>query len=538
MTRHRAPLAAAYLMALAALALSPVASLVYVATRQAGDWAHLVTYVLPPASANTLALLCGVGALTLLIGTATAWLVTTFEFPGRRLSVWLLPLPLAIPTYIVAYIYVDLFDAVGAAWPVFRVFNIRSLGGAIFLMSFVLYPYVYLAARAMFLTRSIAMSEMARVSGASRRWQLTRDIVLPLARPALATGVALALLETVNDVGASEYLGVPTVTISIFTTWLNRGNFANAAQIACALLAVVIVLFAIERHGRRHRSSVGIDQHAREAPRIKIAGATRAIACMACLVPVLIGFLIPLAALVNEVWRRGLLLSFDAELLRHSATTFRFSAVATAIVVVAGFSGAAAARAARSRFFHACAGVATIGYAIPGAVLALGLLSPLVSIDEGINWLTATLAGKTVGLVIAGSGGAVITAYVLRYLAIAIGFGQAGLARIATDLDEAARMAGARPARVAWTIQWPLLRPAVSGAALLLFVDCLKELPATLLLRPLNVETLATYIYQFASRGNFEEGALAALVIIGAGTVPAVWLARFAGNGVRVNSRT
>ena len=540
MRRMRSPLAAAYLTVLAALALAPIASLVVLASQQAGDWQHLTAYVLPPAAANTAVLLAGVGLITFVAGTGTAWLVTTFEFPARRIFVWLLPLPLAIPTYIVAYVYADLFEAFGPVASMFRSIgwqtpNIRSLPGAIFVMSFVLYPYVYLASRAMLLTQSAAMIEMARVSGASR-WQLTRDIALPLARPAIATGVTLALLETLNDVGASEYLGVQTLTIAIFTTWLNRGSLANAAQIACALLMIVIVLFAVERYSRKRRSFVGIDQHARRMPRLTLPGAAGVLAFAACLLPAMIGFVIPAVALAREVFRRGLLTGFDPALLSHSATTLRYAAFAAVIAVTAGFAAAAAIRSARSGLLDKFAGAASIGYALPGTVLALGLLSPLVAGDEAINWLTSATLGKTVGLIIAGSGGAVIVAYVLRFLAIAIGFGQAGLARIATDLDEAARISGARPSQVMRTIHWPLLRPAVAGAALLIFVDCLKELPATLLLRPLNVETLSTYIYQYASRGNFEEGALAALLIVAAGLVPAIWLARF-GSGIKPASR-
>jgi iron(III) transport system permease protein len=533
MRRIRSPLAAAYLTTLAALALAPIASLVVIASRQAGDWEHLAAYVLPPALANTVILLAGVGLITFAVGAGTAWLVTTFEFPARRIFVWLLPLPLAIPTYIVAYVYSDLFEALGPVATLFKSLglqtpNIRSLGGAVLLMSFVLYPYVYLASRAMFITQSAAMIEMARVSGASR-WRLTRDIALPLARPAIATGVTLALLETLNDVGASEYLGVQTLTIAIFTTWLSRGNLANAAQMACALLTIVIVLFAIERHSRKRRSFVGIDHGARHAPRLKLSGANGALASAACLLPVLVGFLVPTIVLLREVFKRGLLVGFDPALVIHSTTTLKYAAIAAAVAVAAGFAAATAIRAAKSRFLDSCAGAASIGYALPGTVLALGLLTPLVAFDEVLNWATSVTAGKAVGLVIAGSGGAVIAAYVLRFLAIAIGFGQAGLARIATDLDEAARIAGARPWQVTRTIQWPLLRPAIAGAALLIFVDCLKELPATLLLRPLNVETLSTYIYQYASRGNFEEGALAALIIVAAGLLPAIWLARFGG---------
>jgi iron(III) transport system permease protein len=303
------------------------------------------------------------------------------------------------------------------------------------------------------------------------------------------------------------------------------------------LLALVIVLFAIERYARQSRSYVGIDRSSRPAPRAMLKGARAAWAFAACAVPILIGFIIPAASLINEVASRGLLGNADPTVFRHAVTTLRYAAFATIIAIALGFGAAVAARGIRGQFLKSCTNILAIGYALPGTVLALGLLSPLVSIDEAINWVTSATVGKTVGLVIAGSGGAVIAAYVLRFLAITVGFGQAGLGRIATDLDEAARIAGARPIQVLRTIQWPLLKPAVGGAALLVFVDCLKELPATLLLRPLNAETLSTYIYQFATRGNFEEGALAALMIVAAGMIPALWLAHFGGGGSRSAAR-
>jgi iron(III) transport system permease protein len=534
----RSPLASSYLVLLAAAALAPIASLIYVASGGAGDWGHLLAYVLPPAFFNTAILLLGVAAATLATGAGTAFLVTTFDFPGRNLLVWLLPLPLAIPTYIVAYVYVDLFEAFG---PVAMLFDrlgwsarpdFRTIGGAIFVMACVLYPYVYLAARAMFITQSPAMMEMARSAGANR-WRMTCDIALPMARPALATGLALALLETLNDVGATEYLGVQTLTLSIFTTWLNRGNLANAAQISCALLTIVIVLFAVERYGRQRKSYVGIDQHSRSIARVRLRGLAAAGAAVACTFPVLVGMIVPTAVLVREVILRGLIAAPSSGLLQHSFTTVRYAAIATLIAIALGFGAAVAARTVRRGLFRSFAGVAAIGYALPGTVLALGLLSPLVTVDEMINWITFGIFGKAVGLVVAGSGAAVVAAYVLRFLAISIGFGQAGLARIATDLDEAARISGARPSYVVRTIHWPLLKPAIGGAVLLVFVDCLKELPATLLLRPLNAETLATYVYQFASRGNFEEGALASLIIVAAGMAPALWLARFGAGNAR-----
>jgi iron(III) transport system permease protein len=404
---------------------------------------------------------------------------------------------------------------------------VRSLPGAVFVMGFVLYPYDYLVTRAMFQTQSAGLIEMARVLGASR-WLLARDITLPLARPAIATGVALAMLETLNDIGASEYLGVRTLTLSIFSTWLNRSSLPGAAQIACVMLLAVAALIALERYGRRRQQFTGIDRHPGIARRIPLSGTARWLASAACFLPVALGFLVPLLYLAQEVIARGLLVGFDPALIRHTSNTVLIAACATALTLLLGFSVVFALRLIRRPFAQTCVFAASLGYAVPGTVLALGLLSPLVAVDEAINWFTRSLAGVGVGLVLAGSSAALVIAYAIRFLAIATGFAQAGLARISTELDDAARSAGMRPGGVMWSIQLPLMRPALWGAALLIFVDCLKELPATLLLRPLNVETLSTYIYQFATRGNFEEGSLAALLIVLVGIVPVIRMVRHA----------
>ena len=546
--RWRVGPAAVGLVAVAAalLALAPLAGLLVVALGQTDDlWVHLARYVIPVALTQTALLLAGVAAVTIVIGLGTAWTVTTFQFPGRDACTWVLPLPLAIPTYIVAYVYVDILDALGPVQSALRAMfgwrsaadywfpDVRSLGGAVFVIGCVLYPYVYLAARAMFQTQGSALAEAARVLGA-RPWQLARRITLPLARPAIAVGVALALLETLNDIGASEYLGVHTLTLSIFTTWLNRGSLPGAAQIASLMLLIVAALIGLERHGRRRVDVATAVQDARLGSPIVLAGARRWIALTACLVPIVLGFLLPAGYLAREVIARSLLVGFDPDLIRHAITTVLLASAATVITLVLGFAAVAALRYVKRRLIAACVNVAGIGYAVPGAVLALGLLSPLVLVDESLNTAARLFGAAGVGLLVAGSSAAVIIAYVIRFLAIAIGFAQAGFTRISQELDDVARMLGAGPATLARTIHLPLARPAIGGAALLIFVDCLKELPATLLLRPLNVETLSTYIYQFATRGSFEEGSLAALIIVAAGILPVILITRYADIAAKV----
>ena len=526
-------------VAAAALAVAPLLSLVVLAFGDTGDlWTHLARYVIPPALVQTALLLAGVAALTIVVGTGTAWTVTTFTFPGRDALTWLLPLPLAIPTYIVAYVYVDILDALGPVQSTLRAIfgwrsaadyhfpNIRSLGGAILLFSFVLYPYVYLAARAMFQTQGRLFSEAARMLGA-QPWELARRITFPLARPAIAVGTALALLETLNDIGASEYLGVQTLTLSIFTTWLNRGSLPGAAQMACLLLVIVAALIVLERRGLQRRGFAALGTDGQLASRITLAGAGRWVAAGACFLPVVLGFLLPAGYLLREVAGRGLLAGFDTNLVRYTLTTVALASTATAITLVMGFLAVAALRYTKRPAIAGCVNIAGIGYAVPGTVLALGLLSPLVLVDNALDALSRATTGQGIGLLLTGSAAALVIAYVIRFLAIAIGFAQAGFARIALELDDVARMLGAGPGTLARTIHLPLARPAIWGASLLVFVDCLKELPATLLLRPLNVETLSTHIYQFATRGSFEQGSLAALIIVAVGILPVVRITRY-----------
>lgn len=527
-------------LTVAALLALPLVSLVRIATIGDADiWPHLATYVIPNAAVQTALLLAGVAVVTTVAGAGSAWLVTTFRFPGRGTLLWLLPLPLALPTYIAAYVYVDMLDAAGPVQSGLRALfgwrtaddywfpSVRSLAGAILIIGLVLYPYVYLAARAMFQTQCAVFVDAARAMGASPA-RAMRDITLPLARPALAVGVALALLETLNDIGATEYLGVQTLTLSVFTTWLNRGSLPGAAQIALAMLALVAALIAFEAYGRRHQRYQAAVQDSRVTAPVVLDGARAWLALIACFIPVALGFLIPAGFLLREAVTRSLTTGIDPALLRHSLTTIMLAASATIVILLLGLAAALALRLVRRRFVAGCVTFATLGYAIPGTVLALGLLAPLVAIDDAINWLSLRVTGASIGLIVAGSSAAVIVAYSVRFLAISIGFMQAGLARVATELDEVARACGAGPLKLIGSVHLPLLRPALWGAALLVFVDCLKELPMTLLLRPLNTETLSTYIYQFATRGSFEEGALAALLIVMVGVLPVIRMVHLA----------
>ena len=521
----------------AALVALPVLAIVVIAAQPApGLWSHLIDYVLPLALRDTAALLIGVGAVALLAGAGTAWLVSSHDFPGRGLLLWLLPLPLAIPTYIAAYVYVDLFEPLGLVHRALTLWlpprdalallpNLRSLPGAIFIIGIVLYPYVYLSARATFQLQSAEFAEAARTLGAGR-WDVFRRISLPMARPALAVGLALVALETLNDIGASEYLGVRTLTVSIFTTWLNRGSLAGAAQLSCLVLVIVGGLIALERYGRRNAVTEFSSESPRLTPRTPFTGLRGWLAFTACALPALLGFVVPLLFLLYQSIHRSSV-TMDTAIWRDAFNSISFAALATFVALGLGLATILATRWRPGSWRAVASNIAQTGYALPGLVLALGLLSPVLTIDNALNTFAAWLGLALPGLVLMGSGAAVITAYVIRFLAVPTGFLRAGFERIPFDYDDSARSAGAGQITAMRRIHLPLLRPALLGAAIVVFVDCLKELPATLLLRPLNVETLAISIYQYASRGSFEDGALAALLIVAASIGPVAWLTRF-----------
>lgn len=516
----------------------PVVSIALLAMQPAGDlWPHLVAYVLPNALRETALLLAGVGAVSLVLGVGTAWTISSYDFPGRGWLIWLMPLPLAIPTYIGAYAYVEIFEPLGLVYNALSAWmpapqaaallpSVRSLPGGVLIIGIVLYPYIYLSARAMFQTQSADFAEAARLLGA-RKWQSFLRVSLPMARPALAVGVALVLLETLNDIGASEYLGIRTLTVAVFTTWLNRGSLAGAAQISCLMLLVVVALVLLERHGRKARAFAASAENPRIAERIVLRGAPGWAAATLCALPPIFGFVIPLLFLMRESIRRTAMQGIDPAVYQAAGYSVVLALIATAIVLVLGLSINTAQRWRNTPARAASLGASQAGYALPGLVLALGLLTPMVTIDNAINAVTRGLGLSGPGLLLAGSSAAIVIAYCIRFMAVASGLVNAGFERIPRDYDDSARVDGASAWICMRRIYLPLLRPALWGAAILVFVDCLKELPATLLLRPLNVETLSTSIYQYASRGSFEEGSLAALIIVAASIGPVVWLTRF-----------
>jgi len=533
-------LLAAILIALAVLA--PLLSLAWsAANADLTHWAHLLDFVVPQAFVNTVWMLVGVGALVTCLGTGAAWLVTAYDFLSRRVLVWALLLPLAVPTYIIAFAYLDLWHPIGPIQTFiraalgydsprqFRLPDLRSMSGAIFVLGFVLYPYVYLSTRAMFMTQAANLLEAARTLGAGRFTVFTR-VALPLARPAIAVGVSLALLETLNDIGASEFLGVQSMTVSIYTTWVTRSDLAGAAQIALAMLILVVALILLERHGRaRQRYASTESQRPMRAERLR--GGQALLAMTLGWIPVLVGFVLPALYLVSEsIKYLHMTGQVSDQLIASAVNTVLIALAATVITVAAGLAVAWAGRSLRdSAGFHplrACARIASLGYAVPGTVLAIGLLAPLTAIDGLLDGVVHTLTGYAPGLILMGSTGGLLIAYTLRFLAVSTGAVEAGLARIAPSLEQASRLLGETGTGTLKRVHLPLLRPALAAGALLVFVDTMKELPATLLLRPMNFESLATWLYAEAARGTYEEGAIAALGIVVVGLLPVILLAR------------
>ena len=518
--------------------MAPIFALIAVAAAGSEDlWSHLLAYVLPAALRDTVALLAGVGIVTALIGTGTAWLVAAHDFPGRKIFDWALLLPLAVPTYIIAYAYLDLLHPVGPVQAAlrailgfdsprdFRLPDIRSLAGCIVLLGFVLYPYVYLTTRALFLMQSANLIDAARTLGLARG-AVFRRVVLPLARPAVVIGVSLALLEALNDIGASEFLGVRTLTVSVYTTWVTRSDLPGAAQIALVMLFVVVGIILFERMGRRHRRYTNGASNPRPLARHRLRGAAAGAAMTACALPVAVGFLFPATYLADQSFARIRRVGASPTLVSEALNTVTLSVIATILAVALALIVVYASRLRRGTLGPFLVHASSLGYTLPGTVLAIGMLPIVTGVEAAVDSVAMRLWGVSTGLFLLGSGGAIVYAYTIRFLAVAAGSIEAGFSRVSPSLDASARTLGQSAGGTLWRIHLPLTRPAITAGALLVFVDCMKELPATLLLRPLGFETLSTHLYGEAVRGTYEDAAIAALLIVAAGLVPVLILIR------------
>lgn len=522
---------------IAALVLMPIVAVGWMAlTPRENIWPHLVSTTLPRYLWTTAVLMAAVGALAAAMGTGAAWLVSRYRFPGARWLEWLLLLPLAIPAYVGAYALVDFLEYAGPVqtalrglfgWQSARDYwfpEIRSLGAAAIVLAVALYPYVYLMARAAFREQGAATEEVAQSLGAGAFGRFWR-VGMPLARPAIAAGTAIVMMETVNDFGTVDYFAVQTLTTGIFSVWLEMNNAGGAAQIASVVLILVVLLVTLEKFGRRRARFYAHHRRMQPPLRKPLTGWRGWLATTACAIPFGMGFVLPGGVILShalanaELWR-------DPALGRALINTLYTGGAAALISVTLGVFLVYGVRLSGHRLPRLLLPVTTIGYAAPGAVLAVGILIPLAAFDNWMADAILALTGVDIGLVLTGTAFALIAAYCVRFFAIAQGAADAAMGRISPNLPAAARSLGRTRGQVLASVYAPLIRGSLASALLLVFVDCVKELPATLLLRPFNFNTLATRVHEQASLENLGDAAPAAVLVIGVGLAAVGLLAR------------
>lgn len=522
---------------IAALVLLPIASVVWIAFSPSDNiWPHLLSSTLPRYLRNTVVLMLSVGVLSGMVGAGAAWIITHYRFPFSRALEWLLLLPLAIPAYVGAYALVDLLEYAGPVqtamrgvmgWQNARDYwfpEIRSMGAAVIVLTAALYPYVYLLSRAAFREQSGASEEVAMSLGASA-WKRFVRVGLPLARPAIAAGMAIVMMETVNDFGTVDYFAVQTLTTGIFSVWLQSNNAGGAAQIACVVLVLVIVLVTLEKSSRRRIRFFNLSRSHRPVARIKLRGWAAFVAMLACLVPFVMGFVLPAGVIMRHALANAERWA-DPALFGALVNTITVGGAAAVLTVMAGVFMVYGVRLSGSGLPRTLLPVTTIGYAAPGAVLGVGILIPLAALDNQIADMVEALTGADIGLLLTGSATALVLAYSVRFFAIAQGAADAAMGRVSPSLPMAARSLGRTQGQVLGQVYYPLIRGSIGSALLLVFVDCVKELPATLLLRPFNFNTLATRVHDQASLENLGEAAPAAILVIAVGFTAVGLLAR------------
>lgn len=503
-----------------------------------GLWSHLAQTVLADYVLNTLALLLIVATLTLIAGAASAWMVTMYDFPGRAVLRWALLLPLAMPAYVPAYAYTDFFQFTGPLQTWLRAVmgwgrddywfpNVHSLGGAGFVLSAVLYPYVYVLARSAFLDQSVCVLEAGRTLGAAPLGRFFR-VALPLARPALAAGVGYALMETLADFGAVRHFGVDTFTVGIYRAWFALASPVVAAQLSASLLAFVLAVLALERLSRGGRRFHATTTRRRPLTPTPLPPAGALLAWGICVPPIVFGFLLPAGILLAMLARGGSENTLERAATLTANSLFLAAAggllvVALAILVLHGV------RAGRSRLAALAMRVASLGYAAPGAVIAVGVLLAIGAAERAVGGFAQAWFGWSAGLILGGTLFGVLYGYLVRFFAVACGPLEAGFARISPNLEGAARSLGRRPVEVLIQVHAPLLRASILSAFLLVFVDIMKELPATMILRPFNFDTLAIEAFRMATTERLDEAALPSLLIVAAGLAPVILLSRSIG---------
>lgn len=519
------------------LVVAPILAVAYMALYPVENiWPHLLSTTLPRYFKNTLILMVSVGLVTACVGTGAGWLVSRYRFPGVNWLEWILLLPLAIPAYVGAYALVDFLEYAGPVqtglrsifgWQTSRDYwfpEIRSMGAAILVLSAALYPYVYILTRAAFREQSGEGEEVARSLGAAAFARFWR-VGLPLARPAIAAGAAIVMMETVNDFGTVDYFSVQTLTTGIFNVWLESNNVGGAAQISSVVLMLVILLVTLEKSSRRRIRFFNLSSRRRPVTRVILTGGAGWIAAAVCMLPILVGFILPVSVILSHAvdnWDRW----SDPALKQALLNTLSVGGIAAFVTVSAGVFLVYGVRLSGRSLPRILLPLTTIGYAAPGAVLAVGILIPLATIDhklsDGIEWWT----GQRAGLLLTGSSFGLVLAYCVRFFAIAQGAADSALGRVSPSFAMASRSLGRTEGQTLCEVHFPLIRGSIASALLLVFVDCVKELPATMLLRPFNYETLATRVHDQASLENLGDASHGALLIIAVGLLAVMLLAK------------
>lgn len=519
---------------LVAIPIFTVISNIFVSS---GDvWSHLASTVLPDYIKNSLWLMFGVGTGVFIIGVGTAWLVTMCSFPGSKHFQWMLILPMAVPAYLLAYTYTDFLSFAGPLQGWLRSLtgwgygdywfpNIRSLWGAIVLMSLVFFPYVYLLTRAAFLEQSVSLLEAGRSLGASSTESFLK-IALPLARPSIAAGMALALMETLNDFGTVDYFGVQTFTTGIYRTWFGLGERVAAAQLSAFLMLFILILILLERWSRNKMDTrqSGTGRY-KQLTLYKLKGWKAWVSTMFCSIPVLFGFLIPLVIL-TEMMISNIDQAIDARFVQFSINTVLVAVIAGFTALLVALIMAYGTRLRPNLLTRSATKIGSMGYAIPGSVIAVGILIPFGWTDNVVDsWARETL-GFSTGLLLSGTIFALIFAYVVRFLAVAFNTVEASLGNITSNMDEAAQGMGYSFGKTLRKVHMPMMSGSLFAAIMLVVVDVIKELPATLIVRPFNFDTLAVQVYRLASDERLAESSGAALAIVLVGLIPVIILSR------------
>ena len=524
-----------FVVAIASLISTPVIFVLSSIFSDTGEiWSHLASTVLPRYLLNSFILMVGVGCGVSVIGVGAAWLITMCRFPGSRLFEWAMLLPLAAPAYILAYTYTELLEFYGPVQMWLReIFSwtsvndywfpeIRSIGGAIALLTLTLYPYVYLLTRVAFLEQSTCTLEASRSLGANP-WRSFFTIALPLARPAIITGLALALMETLNDFGTVQYFGVDTFTTGIYRTWFGMGERVAAAQLAAVLLLFILWLILLELWSRRQAKYYQTTSQQQHLQQFNLTGIRKLGAFIACLLPVFLGFLLPAGLLLQmTIAESGA--SFRGRFWDYASHSLTLAAITAVLGVAIALIMAYGVRLNRNLGMRISTRIAAMGYAVPGSVIAVGILIPIGTVDNAIDSFMRSMFGISTGLLFSGTITALVFAYLVRFMAVAFGAVESSLVKIKPSLDDASRSLGYNPTQTLIKVHAPIMWGGLLTGAMLTFVDVMKELPATMVIRPFNFDTLAIRVYNLAADERLTEAAGPALAIVLVGIIPVIML--------------